>query len=685
MNNDYFKLPNENINMREEDKYGEFEKSLINTFNSLVNKDIPLFTTDADVLWGKYLNNIPSVGRQHYNCNCCRHFIERYGNLAIVNENGELKSVLWTEDVPEFFKNSAKRLKETVEKSRITGVFVSDEKVLGSLKTGIWSHLHVVLPNDMVNRSRVKTDSQLMAEKLEDYRMLNRALQEYSLNTVNKAVDLLNTETLYRADSCLGVAKYFQSLYNDRNKCKSSKVKENITWVYVAKAPTGFTHIKSSMIGTLLDDIEEGLSFETISRNFAIKMGTYMRSQVAPTESGIKQAEKLIEKLNLANSLGRRFPTFDEIPCFLWKDTHFQKQDLKQSSGVFSNVIPKGKTTTTVVNNVNLPTTVMTWEKFQRTVLPTAENIEVKVDNTNRLMALVTALDETSENILQWNNTFSWYYHGGIDGEIKRRVENAGGRYENNEIRCSLIWDGYTDLDLHCNTPLHEHIYFSAKQSRSGGFLDVDANGLDGRTQTPVENIRFSNNAPNGMYEFYVHNYCERGKTGRTSFKVELEINGVIYNYSGELHDCNYDRNIFKFNYIKGQQPIIANSNSTITMNNDWNVKVNDFVKVTGITNSPNLWGDKQITKSGTHVFFLLDGCRDLSEGKGRGFFNEMLKPELHEIRKTLEAYMANSVIEDADKASACGVGYSKDSEWNLTLKVTSNNSIRYIKIDRFD
>lgn len=39
----------------------------------------------------------------------------------------------------------------------------------------------------------------------------------------------------------------------------------------------------------------------------------------------------------------------------------------------------------------------MTWEKFQRTVMQTADKIEVMVDNPNRLMALVTAVDETSE------------------------------------------------------------------------------------------------------------------------------------------------------------------------------------------------------------------------------------------------------------------------------------------------
>ncbi|MBB6714875.1 hypothetical protein [Clostridium gasigenes] len=62
-----------------------------------------------------------------------------------------------------------------------------------------------------------------------------------------------------------------------------------------------------------------------------------------------------------------------------------------------------------------------------------------------------------------------------------------------------------------------------------------------------------------------------------------------------------------------------------------------------------------------------------------------MLKAELRQIRKTLESYTSESLIEGLDNGSDCGLGYSKDSEWNLILRVTFNNSTRLIKIDRFD
>lgn len=678
---------------RPEDRYDEFEQTIVNRFNSLVSKDTPLFTVNVTGLWDMYLNNIIEEGRQHYNCNCCRHFIERYGNLVVINETGTLESVLWSTEVPPFFKKSIETIRNAISKSRINGIFKSDEQSLGTPRTGEWGHLHATLPNEMVNRSRVKTAGQLMAEKSQEYEMLNRAIQEYPLETITKSIELLKTDTLYRADKVMGIANWFKGVCEDRKNATDSRIKENITWMYVAIAPAGFCHVRNSVFGTLLDSIVAGESFETLSRKFKEKMdpNNFMRSQVAPSEGNLVQAEKLIEKLGLANALRRRYVTFgelQELPELLWENNNVDiiaKEQTKKAS-VFGNIIAKGKTTTKV-NNIDLPTSVMTWDKFVRTVLPTADNIEAKVDNADKLMALVTAADDTAENILLWDNKFSWYYRGGIDSEIRKRLAEAGAKYENNEIRCSLIWENRTDLDLHCITPSGAHMYFGTKRANNG-WLDVDMNAGGRTSDTPVENIRWNTgDAPNGHYKFYVNNFNERVNSYKgTPFKVELEINGKIYSYEGAPLKNNERVVVFEFDYIKGQQPIIGTSSIGASSSDasDWNI-ASEFVKVNGITSSPNLWGEKPVYHSGNHTFFILEGCKDLSEGTGKGFFNEMLKSELKEIRKSLEAYTSVTPIEDAENASACGVGYNKDTEWNLTLRVTSNGSSRLIKIDRWD
>jgi hypothetical protein len=420
----------------------------------------------------------------------------------------------------------------------------------------------------------------------------------------------------------------------------------------------------------------------------------YMRSQSAPTASAIAQAERLVEKLGIADSLRRRYARFEEVSgkC-LWtpRESYYKfplKDPAAKSAGVFANVAAKDRTPSNDIS-LDMPMTTMTWAKFSKNILPGAEKLEVKVDNPNRFMALVTEAVPGSENILQWDNPFSWYYHGGIDGEMKRRVEAAGGMYENCKIRCSLMWDSYTDLDLHCMTPRGTHIYFGDKREHhTGGYLDVDVNGGHPTTTSPVENMRWANIASNGHYRFWVHNYQDRNSRNNP-YKVELEVGGKVYSCEGFLRGTGGKELAFEFDYRDG---VVTNMKTGYPVNSSnsemWNLAMNQFVEVKGIVKSPNMWSRNDIYDEhadNNHTFFILDGCQDTSEGRGRGFFNEILKPELREIRKTLEAYTASTPIEEAETADACGVGYTSGSEWNLILRVTSNCNSRLIKIDRFD
>ena len=291
-------------NSRPQDNYYEFERTVFDEFKKLVTNDSKLFLTDAKDLWDIYLNNLPEEGRYHYNCNACKYFIERFGNLALVNEDGKLVSALWNITVPEFFKKSVKELNNAVKKAKIKRLFIAEQCTLGIPKTDEWTHLNVRVPSSYVNKSRLYTANQVMAAKSEEFRMLSNALLEYKIETITQAINLLETEIVYRGDKCLGIAKWFKELKEFIDDCSNSKVKQNFIWLAVANAPEGFCHVKSSMIGTLLDDIQDGLNYTSIVRRFKEKMdpSNYMRSQVAPTENAIQEAEKVVEKLGIANS-----------------------------------------------------------------------------------------------------------------------------------------------------------------------------------------------------------------------------------------------------------------------------------------------------------------------------------------------------------------------------------------------
>ena len=664
-----------NVEDRSNDGYEQFGQAIRQRFTKSVADNKYLFTTDATGLFDAFLAALPDEARQHYTCHACRRFVDTYGGLVTINADGEMASALWRLSAPDMFKLPAQHMIRAVVRANVTGVFLSGSNVLGTPVTGDWHHMSVLDAPKYSNR--LLTPSQAMAEKTEDYKILERSLAEFSQATVEQAMRLLDSEALYRSEKCLGVAKWLLALQKSIATTKSAKAKANLIWLAVASAPVSYAHVRSSMIGTLLEDIQSGMSFEAVASRFAEKMqpANYQRSQVAPTQGNVVQAEQIVKKLGLENSLQRRYLSIGEIPAFVWR-----RREVKasvQTDGVFANIATKTKTKPQSTS-MALPVVTMTWDKFQRTVLPTATKIEIKVENSNRFAALVTAVHPESENILQWSNGVSWYYHAGVDAEMRRRVIQAGGQYEDNEIRCSLMWNTYSDLDIHVLAPSDGHIFFGNKRGRYG-WLDVDMN-VSPTTLEPVENLRWKQ-APLGAYQFYVHNYNDRNR-GYNAYKVELDVVGQIYTFEGVIGSTGNKIDLASFNYQKGVVPTlrggVSASNGTA-----WNVAMNQYHEVTGIVKSPNLWGDNPVTHAGDHTFFLIDGCKDTEEGKGRGFFNEMLKPELREIRKTLEAYTASTPV--SGEPTACGLGFSKASEWNATVRVTSDVGVTEYKLDRWD
>ncbi|MES9681864.1 hypothetical protein ABWK22_02865 [Gottfriedia acidiceleris] len=397
------------------DGYPQFETSLQTFFDKAVSGDKPLFTTNVTGLFDVFINNLPEHARQHYTCRCCEQFIERFGGLVTINENGTINTAIWdVENAPDFFVHAVSAMKVIVNNSKVNGVFIPDARVLGTPKSGSWTHLHVRLPQSMVNRSIIRTAYQVAAEKREDFKMLIRALLDFPTPVVEQALAILQSDALYRSEKILGVAKWFNQLHEDRSVVKNSRLKENITWLAVANAPAGFCHVRSSMIGTLLEDIADGMSFDSVSRRFKEKMrpDKYQRPQAPPKAGNIVQAEKIVQQLGIENSLVRRFARLDELHT-LWRPAN-KKEPVRNGSGLFSHLQPKNNKP---VSKMVIPETTMTWRKFFETVIPTAEEIEFKVKSTNdNYSAILTAEHADAPPILQWDteeqrNPFSWYVY----------------------------------------------------------------------------------------------------------------------------------------------------------------------------------------------------------------------------------------------------------------------------------
>ena len=372
----------------------------------------PLFKTNAEGLWDAYLNAIPEDDRQYHNCSCCRHFITRFGGLVTINDEGEHSSAVWSpDDTPEYYRPSVEAMLKLVRKAKVNGVFITSEKELGQVVTGKWTHFALGVPDSMAyKRRRNLTAGQFSAEKKEDFNNVLRAVLEFDATVVQQAVTLLKIDALYRSEAVLGPAEWLLKLHEDIDRTKR---KAMMVWRAVATAPAGFCHPRSSMIGTLLEDLVAGTPLDAAAAKFKAKMHPllYQRPQAAPKAGAIEVAEKLVAELDLASALNRRFLRPDEVE-YMWEP----KVTSKTSGGVFGHLkvdAVKPMQNLKTVENITL-------SRFLSMVLPKATSMRALLKASgNLIVTLTTAEDPDAKPIMQWDsednrNPVGWYlWHGG--------------------------------------------------------------------------------------------------------------------------------------------------------------------------------------------------------------------------------------------------------------------------------
>ncbi len=435
-----------------EDQYDDFE--------ALIRKQVaenkqPLFTTGVPTqiveeprrwpkgmegaargsitgLYDSFLSRLPEDRRQHYTCNCCRRFVERFGGLVTISD-GVTESLLWNHlpSFPAFFTDSVAALDRIVRIAKVTGVFFNDQAVWGTPVTGSWTHLSGQ-PSTPLFKDALLTASQKMAEKAQDFEMLKRGIGELRIEHVRQAVTLLEADALHRSEKALGIARWLLDLMERREESKYNRdVRDNLLWTAVASAPPGYCHISSTMIASLLDDVKAGMDVADIQRRWAAKMHPlqYQRPTAPLADGSIKRAEEIFEKMGLAAALKRRFAKLEEVMA-MWKPTAEAAPPMPGS--IFGHLKNK-----TEMKQLEIPPKKITWARFKETVLDDALTIEAMVPrNRSTFFGLVTAEDPNAPPILQWDGIEMDEFEG-----VKEIVRNPVSWYFYNEGSFAKAWN----------------------------------------------------------------------------------------------------------------------------------------------------------------------------------------------------------------------------------------------------
>lgn len=426
-----------------ESDYSAFLAHVKATFKAAIaDPDVRLFyvevgvkSKDADAddelslpLFDQYLAHIHPSQRQVHTCNKCRSFMKKFGGLVYISKKGKIKSALWNEEGYEGpYEDVIATLRMEVESQQIKGVFYSKESELGEETTGgtyfnepVWHHLSVKLPKRMLHSNPLLSARQQMAAKREGYKHIVRAVSDFPIDLVNKSIALLESGQLFRADAVLPSAKFLQETLLERAGATGNLSRSNLLWKRVASSPDPFLSPSSHMIGTLLKDMQKGLSIKEIKATFADKMAPdkHLRAQKAPKAGNIRQAEDVISKLNAAGALERRFARLDEIVA-QWTPLDLRAKNVESAPGaVFSHLKPRGATlpSGTLIPTKGMGPTVVTWSVFQEKVLPQAVRIQANIPVHASFGAFTTAEYEEAEPIMVWDkpeqrNPFAWYVY----------------------------------------------------------------------------------------------------------------------------------------------------------------------------------------------------------------------------------------------------------------------------------
>jgi hypothetical protein len=645
-----------------------------------------------------------------HNCNHCKNFIRRYGNIVSVDENYDIVSMFDVEAEDEFI-NVTKILSKTIKNSKIVDVFFETFDELNSLpyescsksnsvfrlgidknhkrytkeeaeKFGVvkpneirtFNHFHLDIPKEFVDMSK-KSIEAIMGEYRDAKNVFQRAMVEISLDTLNLVKDLINQGSLLDGATHLYKIEQIIPL-----KVEYDKQSNKDSWCWVNSYNLKTAKFRNEAIGKLCSDLSEGKELNEACQmwNKMVDPANYMKAIAPITKKQIEEAQKFVEENGYVESFDRRFATIEDIKASEILHINSGKGDIKTVS-IFDNV----KSTSTRHKRSEFDgVEEVSIEKFMKDILPSCTSVEVLLKNNHEknMVSLTTATIKESKPIFKWSNNYSWTFNGNLAGksQIKEAVKSAGGKVDG-VLRFSIAWnkDGRSicDFDAHAIEPNRTEIYYGSykgmnNKTTMSGFLDVD---MIRPASIGVENITWIDlsKMKSGEYKFFNRNFDGGNNTG---FEAEVEFNGEIYHYEC-LGNILKDTPIATVTLKNGEFSIEHHLPEIDSSKEIYGLETNEFHKVNLICLSPNHWNDNNVGNK--HYFFMLEKCK--SPTSIRSFHNENLISDLLQHRKVMEVLGTTNMIPTTNKQLS-GLGYNATVHDELIVKL-SGSFKRILKI----
>lgn len=380
--------------------------------------DVLQSTDERAQLWRTYQRLFPpGAVRQHHNCQACRRFVQRYGGLVTVKPDGRVCSAVWPvgEGNNPYLQISAGMniaVSRFIRRGQITP-FVTNDTMLGETDSSGWTHFVLSIPENMRYKGPLEPH-EVVAQKQQDMLTVRRAMIRYTPPPLRD----LHTILQMAGGHCTKLLPQIQWML-DLHALLARQTRERahgapLLTRAIMLAPAGFCHPTSGAVGALMDLLKDGASHKAVvdRAQQLLDPGTYQRPQAAPKAGTIDAAEKLVLKMGIERSLERRHATLSDVPnrAIYWGA---RPQTPAPAKGVFAALrttsVPK-------LSDALLPPKTMSWARFVRDVLSTAERVEALVPVRGPFFSLMTAAHRDAPPILKWDNErarnpVSWYVY----------------------------------------------------------------------------------------------------------------------------------------------------------------------------------------------------------------------------------------------------------------------------------
>lgn len=651
-----------------------------------------------------------------HNCNQCKHFFHRYGNIVAVTEDNSVMT-MFDGDTTDEYRESFRLMSELLKSAPVQDVFVEtfnylhnavyarcskndsmyalnldhtvkrytkeEAEKFGVVKpneTRTFVHFCVSVPREFIHFGNDTVDA-IQARFREDKNVFKRALDEIPSDTLQLVIDLIDQGSLLNGDTHKYKVVEFLNLSRQYNSLSAAE-KDN--WCWVKSYKYNLARFRNELIGTLCVELSEGkeLNAACLDWNKRVDSANYMKATAPITKQMIENAKAFIAENGYEESFNRRCATMDDIRVCDILHANVGDGTVKPVS-ILDGLKP---TSTRHKRSEFEGVEVVGIEKFMKDILPGCTSVEVFLLNSheNNFVTLTTPVNNDSKPIFKWGNNFGWTYNGNLAGksEIKEAVKAAGG-FVDAFFRFSIMWneDGRSivDLDAHAIEPNGTEIYYLSYKGRKtpicGGMLDIDMIRPEG---VGVENIFWDEpeRIKDGKYRFFIVNYDGNKNSGA---KAEIAFGDEVFTYLVDKEiRYNYPIDIATVHVKNGKIDHISHSEYLVDSNANskeiYGLETNMFHKVNLVCLSPNHWEGAFGNK---HYFFMLEGAK--APGSIRGFHNEFLIPELLEHRKVMEVLGATLKVESTDKQLS-GLGFNATVRDEVVLRLQGSHK-RVIKV----